>query len=387
MKIKDLWQEVDVLEHIKYLLNNLNDMVIVHSLEHKIIWMNQKGLDYYKMPLADLKGKHCYELKFKNKQSCSNCPVKKVIKNPIYQEKELRNPAGEILLVRAYPIKSRQGEVVGILEMATDMTKSNYLKEKNRNNEMKNEFFTNLSHEFRTPLNLIYSASQILKSKVKKVEKDDKMFNCVENIQKNYYRLLKMVNNLLDITKMDSGFYELNFQNHDIVKILRDITKSTTDYIINKERDFQINFSINKKILACDKFNIERVILNLLSNALKFTKQGDKIIVSIREGENNSVVISIKDTGIGIRKDKIANIFERYKQINKDYQGTGLGLSIVKSIIDMHQGDIEVLSKEGVGTEFIIKLPIKKVDKNPANNTRIYSDLTKVDLEFSDVLT
>ncbi|MEL7598065.1 MAG: ATP-binding protein, partial [Clostridiaceae bacterium] len=146
-----------------------------------------------------------------------------------------------------------------------------------------------------------------------------------------------------------------------------------------------------EKVLACDPDKIERIMLNLLSNAVKFTKPGGKIFVNIFD-KGQYIIISVRDTGIGILEEKQKQIFERFMQIDKSLsrvsEGSGIGLALVKSIVEMHEGNIYVNSELEKGTEFIIELPAKVLSENVEveNNSCSQSDnIEKVKIEFSDI--
>ena len=167
---------------------------------------------------------------------------------------------------------------------------------------------------------------------------------------------MKLINNLIDITKIDSDSYDLNLQNHDIVKLIEEIVFSVEEYANRKRIELIFNSEIKEKVIACDLFSIKRIILNLLSNAIKFTDEADTIEVNICDKEG-SIFISVKDTGIGIPKDRQKIIFERFGQADKSFtrnsEGSGIGLSLVKSLVEMHGGKIRFKSEYGKGNEFI----------------------------------
>ncbi|TCO76902.1 PAS domain-containing sensor histidine kinase [Marinisporobacter balticus] len=260
--------------------------------------------------------------------------------------------------------------------------------------KLRTEFFANISHEFRTPINVILGAIQLTDTYLKDMNgsKDcEKITKMNKSIKQNCYRLIRLVNNLIDITRIDSGFLQLNLRNCDIVKIVKDITDSVDPFIAVKNLKLTFHADMDKKIIACDPDKIERMILNLLSNAIKFTKEGDKIAVCIKNTEA-SVMVSVKDSGIGIKEEHLKIIFERFRQVNKsfirEHEGSGIGLSLVKNLVEMHGGSIGVNSTYKEGTEFIIKLPNKRI-KAPNNicdcNTMHSEKVEKVFIEFSDI--
>lgn len=259
---------------------------------------------------------------------------------------------------------------------------------------LRTEFFANISHEFRTPLNVILSALQL--SRV--VLKDAPAGECKEKVtkynnlmQQNCYRLIKLVNNLIDITRIDTGYFSILPQECNIVSIIEDITLSVKSYIENKGLDLTFDTEEEEIMLLCDPEKIERIILNLLSNALKFTNSPGHIMVSMRK-KDEKVLVSVKDTGIGIPEDKEALIFDRFRQVDKSLsrnnEGSGIGLSLVKSLVEMHGGRISVKSIYREGSEFIIELPINNSLHLKASESKNFfhqSNLEKISIEFSDI--
>jgi PAS domain S-box-containing protein len=265
------------------------------------------------------------------------------------------------------------------------------LNETREFNRLITEFFSNISHELKTPLNVIYSAMQVLDlhrsiSPDIFLEKHDKYSKI---IRQNCFRLMRLINNLLDLTRLDSGFLKLNLENHNIVSIVENISLSVISYMETKGLNLIFDTDTEEKIIAVDPDKIERIILNLLSNAYKFTNPGGEISVTINDlGEKIS--ISVKDTGIGIPEDKLGVIFERFGQVDKTlrrfHEGSGIGLSLVKSFAEMHNGSVSIKSSIGVGTEFTILLPVKVLyDDNPEKAALYESNIERINIEFSDI--
>lgn len=259
---------------------------------------------------------------------------------------------------------------------------------------LKTEFFANLSHELRTPINVILSAIQLLNLYVNEGTIDINNKNISKYIftmQQNCYRLLRLVSNIIDITKIDAGFFELQLENHNIVNVVEDITLSVSEYIEQKGIALIFDTEVEEKIVACDSDKIDRIMLNLLSNAVKFTNSGGKIMVNIYD-KDDKVLISVKDNGIGIPEDNQKLVFERFHQVDKSltrsHEGSGIGLSIVKSLVELHGGNITVKSEQKKGTEFIIELPIKFVMETEASFNNTHEDnIEKINIEFSDIYT
>lgn len=262
----------------------------------------------------------------------------------------------------------------------------------------KTKFFANISHELRTPLNIILSAIQIdmlmLEDEENLVNRK-KIINNINIEKQNCFRLLRLINNLIDSTKLDLRNIEPVMVNCDIVNIIEDISQSVAKYISGNNLRLIFDTNIEEKIISCDLDKVERIMLNLLSNSIKFTEPGGSIFVNIIDGDE-FVTITVEDTGIGIEENKLNVIFDRFRQVDKSFsrrnEGSGIGLSIVKSLVEIQNGSISVESTLGLGTKFIIKLPANKVtgdNYNPAKSKLSYeicnNRVEKIKIEFSDI--
>lgn len=248
------------------------------------------------------------------------------------------------------------------LQLTKEMEKNDKLLKKVIDLEKrKNNYFVNLSHELRTPLNVISSTEQLITelNKSKDGIRQDKLNEYMIVVRRNTKRLLNLINNIIDTTKIESGSYKLNIRENDIVYIVEEATLSLKDYIERKGIELIIDPEIEEKSIKCDEHEIERCIVNLVSNAAKFTPEGGNIEVSIKDLDDK-VMIIVKDTGTGIDKKYHESIFNRFSQVvdqNAESKGgSGLGLTITKQIIDMHGGKIYVESELGKGCKFIIIL-------------------------------
>ncbi|KAB3539064.1 GHKL domain-containing protein [Alkaliphilus pronyensis] len=270
--------------------------------------------------------------------------------------------------------------------------KGAYLQKLLEYDKLKTDFFSNISHEFKTPLNVILGTLQLLNLYFKDNSSLDKRVKQkVRVIQQNCYRLLKLVNNLVDITKIDGGYYEISLENHNIVEIIKVITYSVKDYIEEKGIYFEFYSEEEEIVTACDPDQIERIMLNLLSNAIKFTKPEGRITISIKKRKDSLLVI-VKDTGVGIPEDKLELVFERFMQANKTFSrnnGSGIGLALVKLLVELHKGSIRVESKLNEGSEFIIRLPIYTLDYEVNEKENVMEvqkePIEKIHIEFSDI--
>jgi signal transduction histidine kinase len=262
--------------------------------------------------------------------------------------------------------------------------------------KLKVQYFSNLSHEFKTPINVIYSSIQLIESLQNTLDYKEFKHKTIRNtnvIRQNCYRLMKIVDNIIDVTQYDAGHFKMNPYETDIVSVIENICLSVAKYTEQKGVTIVFDTEVEEKVICCDPYMIERIVLNLISNSLKFTDASGFIYINIHDREDE-VIFSVRDTGIGIPEDKLSIIFDRFRQVDtslsRNHEGSGLGLSIVRALVESHKGSITVNSKLGMGTEFVIKLPKNVLckDKNE-NNKRLFNNdshtIKKIEIEFSDI--
>lgn len=305
------------------------------------------------------------------------------------------------LIISKALIKDNEGNPIGIVGIATDITEQkekeklkNNIAELQEENILKTEFFSNISHELRTPLNVIFSAVQLAEVSVydsNYSSNQNRIKKNIMSIKQNCLRLQRLVNNLIDISKIDAHAFEIRLQNLNIVYVIEEITLSVADYISNRGIHLIFDTSDEEIIMAFDEEKLERIVLNLLSNSIKHTPEGGTICVSII-GHGERVTIQIKDSGEGIPQDKLDVIFNRFYQITpintRNHEGSGIGLNLVKSLVEMHEGDITVESVLGNGTIFNVNLPCKRLEQEAEQQQMIYdihSHIENIQVEFSDI--
>ncbi|SNS48746.1 PAS domain S-box-containing protein [Anaerovirgula multivorans] len=308
---------------------------------------------------------------------------------------------GTIIWLEQYnhPIYNEEGKMVSVEGIIRDITERRVLEELHRQREgqekIKTEFFSNISHELRTPLNIILGTQQLLQLYLSNMEIEDptkmKLNKHLKTMRQNCNRLIRLVNNLMDITKIDSGYFHLDLHNYNIVMIIESIVSSVKDYVKNKDLSLTFHSDCTKRVIACDTDKIERIMLNLLSNATKFTPGGGKIHIELIHTET-AMKIVVEDTGVGIPKDKLNSVFKRFVQVDgsftRSHEGTGIGLALVKSLVEMHQGTISVESEVGRGTKFIIHLPQHTVEDECSLPSECFlqrDQIEKIKVEFSDI--
>lgn len=295
-------------------------------------------------------------------------------------------------------IESSEGYIV----TAKDITDEKRLKEQKvaydeiiQLDNIRSEFFGNISHEFKTPLNIILATMQLINQKIEsnsiQVNDDTNLNKYMTLIRQNSYRLLRLVNNVIDMSKIETGYYDVHLENHNIVSVVENIAMSVAQYVEHKGINLIFDTEIEEEVIACDPDKIERIMLNLLSNAIKYTGKNGEISVNLKVDLKN-VIVSVKDNGIGISEEKLNSIFDRFAQVDnivtRKSQGSGIGLSLVKSLVEMHKGCIYAKSYPGEGTEFIVEIPRSILEAS--NNSIIHGDLTssrveKCNIEFADI--
>lgn len=386
----------DESNYIK-IFDNISDAVFICKA-NKILYLNKKAIEIigHSDP-ESLIGKECNSFLEVSPKSIEY--GRYTTKRLVYSGEGIENSStvkrrsdGKVFDMKMLSIPFLYENQNTILTVAasneTKDTMTNYGKSKS-------EFIGKISHELRTPLNVILSALQVialydgcndLNEQCKAYKKYYYM------IKQNSYRLLRIVNNFMDVNEIEDGVSKLNFTRENIVSIVEDVTMAAAEFINHKGKNIVFDTDIEERFMLIDKDGIQKVVLNLLSNAIKFTDKFAKIEVNVHS-DNDNIIISVKDNGIGIPKSKQKIIFERFVQLDKTFtrrrEGSGMGLLIVKMIVKLHNGWITVKSEPGQGSEFIVTLPVldsKKLESHHQENIIKYSSEEKVTLEFSDLM-
>ena len=369
------------LQKNNYCFNNIIYKIVLFSIIFKMF----SGLFFFLKPVIDI---YAYVISsaFKVTSYCLfyRAAVETSLKEPydslLYKLKDSNNNLEKT-------IKNLQDEITVHMHTEDNLEKA---VEKER---VKNDLFVNISHELRTPINIISSTLQLVELYEKNqndVEAYKKFKEYLKPMEQNCNRLSRLISNLIDMTKYDNCKLKLNMENCNIVDVVENITLSVVTYANLKDIEIIFDTDVEEKILSCDTYMMERVMLNLLSNAIKFTPKGGKILVNIFD-KGNTVLIKVADNGIGISEDKIPTIFERFSQSGNDKEieseGSGIGLSLVKAIVEMHNGTISVKSSKNKGTEFSIELPVKVIGdgKIECHEFNLIRNMNRIDIEMSDI--
>ncbi|MEQ8198054.1 MAG: ATP-binding protein, partial [Clostridiaceae bacterium] len=354
-------------DYLDTIFNSVNDAIFIHDIQGNIIDVNStacvlSGYSYEELKGMDIKCMISEDSPYSYERILEATRNYRDSKQQII-EFIIKNKANKEFWVEANSRVIANDKQIKFIAVVRDITerKNAEIARKNEALELeklRTEFFANISHELRTPLNIILGTIQILGRDIEDEEKPidkKKIINNLNVEKQNCFRLLRLINNLIDSTKLDSGYFELNMVNCNIINIVEEITLSVAEYISNNNINLIFDTDVEEKIVACDPDKIERIILNLLSNALKFTEVGGSIFVNIFDGEEY-ITITIEDTGIGIPEEKIDVIFDRFRQVDKSftrsYEGSGIGLSLVKSLLEMQDATIFAESNYGEGTKF-----------------------------------
>lgn len=253
------------------------------------------------------------------------------------------------------------------------------------------DFILNISHDLRAPLNIILSILQCYKDDYKDVQKGNQCLEHIDIIKRNSYKILKLINNLIDTTKLEQRHYKIKRENLDIINLIEWDISSIDKYAKQKDISLVFDTNVEECVMAVDPEAIDRIVTNLISNAIKFSPKGSSIYVNAWKSINQ-LIISVRDEGMGIPKKEQDAIFNRFIQSSRNKKsensGSGIGLDLVRYLTKAHNGNIELKSEENHGSEFTIKLPIEILEdseniKNKCLNAR--SKVEVLEVEFSDI--
>lgn len=397
---------------LREITENISDMIVKTDTDGKIKYVTPAKNDILGYGVDNVIGKNFFDFIHIDDKKDVVGEIKKLISTTINQKNQFRcihvDKRIVWLDVSFSTVVDDNDKVVGLILSARDVTKrievekvmkenqekARFLNQAIEYDRFRTDFFANISHELRTPINVILGTLQLMDLKFKDIfnENEKKSRGYLKTMKQNCYRLVRLINNLIDVTKIDAGYFEIHLSNCNIVSVIEEITLSVAGYVENNGISLLFDTEMEEKIIACDKDKIERIMLNLISNAIKFTNSGGSISVNIFETKDN-VVISVKDTGIGIPKEKQQLIFDRFIQVDKSLtrnkEGSGIGLSLVKALVEMQGGKIFLESQINVGSEFSFNLPIKQLPDSEAvyvnNNFNSNSNIEKINIEFSDI--
>lgn len=365
---KTKYSEAATLEKNKaeLIIQSMGDGVIVTDKDQKIVLFNQGAEKIFETDAKKVLGKHIlhyaklFGLEKEILDKISDPDFGKKKKDSMNFEIKIMQPTHTVLKVDIAPLRNEKGKVSGTVMVWHDITQQKEIE------NMKTEFVSMVSHELRTPLTSIKGYAALLNDP-KLGDVTEKQGRAVEIINKESDRLTFLINDILDLSKLEAGKIKLNLEEVNIedcidnCAALEDVKQKNINFKKRVPKDMP-------KILA-DKGKITQVFTNLISNSVKFTKPEGNISIFIHNRKkDNFITIKVKDTGIGIAKKHIPNLFDKFYQVEshlrRNVGGTGLGLPIVKEIITLHNGDISVESKLNQGTTISFTLPKNTGEKS-----------------------
>ncbi|MBC8045581.1 MAG: response regulator, partial [Fimbriimonadaceae bacterium] len=382
-------------ERYRLLLDQLTDAIYLTTLDGKFAEFNKAAcslLGYNEDELRKLRVQEIYANPREREKFTQIIRNHKEIQD---YEIQLKRKNGELIdcLVTSSVRKNLKNEVVGFQGIIRDITirKKAEMLQRGKDlaeqaNKFKAEFLANMSHEIRTPMNAIVGMVHLL-YQTPLIEKQKEYLHAIHISSEN---LLQIINDILDFSKIEAGKLQLEEKYFSLREIVSDLVNTIAFKAEEKGLNLitQIDENIPQQISG-DPLRLNQILLNLVSNAIKFTQQGEiKVFVKLIDQHNDRarIFFSVKDTGIGIEQKKLTTIFESFTQAAEDttriYGGTGLGLTIVKKLIDMLNGAIMVKSKLGEGAEFLFELDFK-VSKEKQINTSLHKE--KTETEFVEI--
>lgn len=400
-----LQKKIDELKGLEFLLEKeellFNKMISIIGdytfifKDEKLFYLNNEALEF--LGISDKES-----ILFENMEVL----YKKILKKQVYLKEQERVDSYQEIIFKNLNGGYSNGEVYTLpfgdnykIIIINDITKKNnalrlnkYLKDKLEEENIKGEFFTNICHELRTPINVINSALQLNNLNI-----ENRNLNSIERnnlvIKQNCLRLIRTINNFIDANKISEGQIETNIMVLNVVEVVENILDSSSEYISKKKINFIFDPDFEEIFIAIDSEFLERIILNLLSNSVKYGRENGNIYVKIYF-EGKDLVIMIENDGIAISYDEQKYIFDKFtksnKSLNRTQEGSGLGLYISKSLMKMQGGDLKVDIYEGHGNRFKLYFYdvdlFKETDRTEhIFNNNYYNLKERAEIEFSDI--
>ena len=350
----------------KVLLDSLNEQVVFINPDLNIIWANKAALEYMEMGLQEAVGR-CIKSVPISKPLSEYPQLEKTFVTGNKKSGEFTSKDGRVWFVQSIPVTEEDGKIIGILVTCREITErkaaEKLLQEKQIAevaNRTKSEFLANMSHELRTPLNSIIGFSDLLYEQAYG-ELTEKQLRAAGNISRSGKHLLNLINDILDLSKVEAGKLELDYKEFELATKLNMIQNLLSP--IADRKNIRIEIDIDSKLtsIRADEARFAQIMYNLVDNAIKFSYENSLVKIGARR-KGDLVEITVKDTGIGIKTEDQNKLFKPFSQVDsfpsKKFQGTGLGLSLVKQIVHLHGGYVWFRSNPGEGSTFAFTIPI-----------------------------
>lgn len=383
-EINGMLNEIDLAEQgvkaqereKKVLLDSLNELVVFVNPEMKIIWANKAALKYMQMDLEKAVGLFLKAAPDISGQLVEYTQLEQAFVTGEKKSGEFTSKDGRIWFFQAIPVADENGKIIGVMETRRDVTESKkaeqLLREKHiaeAANRTKSEFLANMSHELRTPLNSIIGFSDLLYEKVYG-ELNVKQIKAVGNISRSGKHLLNLINDILDLSKVEAGKLELDYKDFELASKLNSIKNMLSPIADKKMIKVEIQVDKNLATIRADDARFVQILYNLLDNAIKFSHENGLVKIEAKK-KGELVEVTVKDYGIGIKVEDQNKLFKPFSQVDsffsKQFQGTGLGLALVKQLVNLHGGYVWFSSKIEEGSTFAFTLPINRDDRNGDN--------------------
>jgi PAS domain S-box-containing protein len=385
--LKKVMEELRVrADELNTLLNTIPAFVFFKDREYKYVIVNKSFVDFINLPQNEIIGKTLKDLSLSHKHFYNYSSYEESVLTegiPQYNISEKIEKDGRLIWLNTNlaPVKNSKNQIIGLIGVSWDITATKKYEDQlkkakilaEEGTKAKSRFLANMSHEIRTPLNGIIGMSQILKGT--KLTKKQQEF--VDIIISSGDNLLVLINDILDFSKIEAGKISFINKDFELAKPFREIKNILS--LKAEEKGLLISCHIDDdvpKYVNGDEYRLKQIILNLVNNAVKFTDEGYvKINVNLlkQETEHYTIKVSVKDTGIGIPKEKEKKLFQTFSQLDasstKQYSGTGLGLAISKRLVEMMEGEIGMVSDQGKGSLFWFTAKFKK-GKQPKNESK-----------------
>ena len=342
---------------IEYILGVTKTGLDIIDEEYNVVYVDPEWSKIY----GDPAGRKCYEYFMGEDKPCRGCGIDKAMKTKkmVITEEKLSKEGNRPVQVTTIPFQDENGKWL-FAEINADITERKKSEEETKRAvQIKSDFISMVSHELRTPLTAIREGVNIIADETAG-KLTDMQKNFINLTQRNVERLSRLINDVLSFQKLESGKMDFKMVESDINLVAEEVKKTMEPFV--KKKGLKLITKIDSKLrnFKFDSDKITQVMINIVGNAIKFTDKGE-ITISTSLSEDKTVKVSVKDTGIGIKKNDIPRLFQRFEQLGGNERktgGAGLGLAICKNIVEKHGGSIRVESKIGKGSEFIFVLPI-----------------------------
>ena len=334
--------------------DSIEDIVFIQDTDFTIIRANKAMFTMLKKKPDEIIGRKCYEILHDINKPWPNCPfIKTILDKKSYTEKIEDSNIGIPLSVTTSPIFDKKGKLIGAVHIARDISAQEKI------DEMKDEFISTVSHELRTPLSITKESIALVLDEIPgKISNGQKKILTMG--RDNMDRLTRIINDLLDISKIESGKMDIKKRIVNISSLVKEACESWILEFDKENRNLKLHLPKMPVDIYADYDKVVQIMNNLISNTLKFTPEKGDVNIYVKD-KGAAVEVTVADTGIGISEKDIPRLFAKFQQFGRTVgpgaKGTGLGLSIVKKLIELHGGDIKVESKLKKGTSFIFTIP------------------------------